>query len=276
MKHRRMFARLMVAGAVALAAGGATAGSAMAASGGSTLSQTKAAVTVVVQQTRATSDLLVYEVRVTNRGGGPAKNAVLALPYAGAGLKLLDVSYNLPGAWTSATRDGALEIQTGRIASGAKPVVATVRFSRLAAGAALTERVSYEWLDYGSGGRGASNLPNEALADAAGGIYALSAAIDGRDVIFSGSAFVPNEPVTFWYSNAAGEVFPLEVKGDRLIEAAVTRDGRGEEGHSYASASGAGAIEMEWIAKRLPAGAYALVARGNWSGLTATAPFVLR
>jgi len=124
----------------------------------------------------------------------------------------------------------------------------------------INDRIAHKWYDGARAGHtDHSNKPHIAVADADEhrDVYALHVAPAsgpaGSEHVFSSSIFVPNEPVTLWYHRPDGTVVAM----------------------SGARASGEGMVELTFATDGLGAGAYTMVAYGEWSRFTTSTGFTV-
>ncbi len=214
-------------------------------------------------------EVLSYAVVATNRGKGAAQETTITLPFDPAGLELLDVTFDRPGAWVSALHNDALIIRTGPLGPQGGRVTGTLRFRRAANAPAayLSQRLSYTWSDRLAGGAGRSNLPTPgvlgpdhqrpwyplAVVPADAGPVASSDGPVGATYRASSGVFLPGEPVGLWYNTPAGAVAIDTVWAD-----------------------GEGAVALDFTPEGLAPGYYSVVAHGHWSDFDAVGSFELR
>jgi hypothetical protein len=235
------------------------------------IDQDKAQVSAVIARVAGDDALLIYTVKVANRGDGFASHATVTVPYDATMLRLADVTFAGAGGWVTRIDDGSFQFRTERLGSGGGTTIATVRFSRMASAsesAVLTERLMVAWGDRTGGGSGRSNLPmNLTMAQP---YPALTHRHVDAKHYFSSTIFVPGEQVVFWYNNPRGEAVETEVHHGVIVTATTTdRDNPGE---NYASADANGAIDLRFDTHGLAAGSYTMVARGEISGFTVIGP----
>jgi hypothetical protein len=233
--------------------------------------QDKAQVSAVIARAPGDDGLLIYTIKVANRGDGFASHATVTVPFDATMLRLADVTFAGAGGWVTSIDTGSFQFRTERLGSGGGTTIATARFSRLSsapASAMLTERLTVAWGDATGGGRARSNLPmNLTMAQP---YPALTHRHVDAKHYFSSTIFVPGEQVVFWYNNPRGEAVETEVHHGVIVTATSTdRDNPGE---SYASADANGAIDLRFDTHGLAAGSYTMVARGEISGFTAIGP----
>lgn len=213
-----------------------------------------------------------YRVVVVNRGGGTVEDIVLSVPFE-AGYSLAGASFTQNDAWVAQNSGSAATIRIEQMRGIGDTVVGTLRFTgpRDTAANALTSRVSATWDLNGEEYTITSNQPGLMLS-------ALTASRSGPNrIAFNGGAFASNEPVTFWYTNAAGASVPLVVdRGLLTVQPARSQFDEDERKYGeFIAANGQGVTSAVLNIAGLPAGSYTLAARGNWTGVTASAPFVV-
>lgn len=213
-----------------------------------------------------------YTVTMINRGGANVDGISVRVPVA-AGYTLTGASFTQDDAWVTRNGAGEATLRFEQLRGIGDTVVATLRFSgpRDAASNALSERVSATWNQNNKDRTITSNQPGVTS-------FALGASPAGRArIAFSGDAFAANEPVNFWYTTADGVSVPLVFKDGLLMrQPAPDRDDPVEPKYGQALAAGErGALKATLSTAGLPTGAYTFAARGAWSGVTASAPFVV-
>jgi hypothetical protein len=212
-----------------------------------------------------------YKVTVVNRGGGDMDQVLVHVPIA-AGYSLAGASFNQEDGWVSQIGAGEATLRVERMRGLGDTAVATLRFTGPtdAASNALTQRVSATWSQDDKQRTITSNQPGVAT-------FALTSERNAQAITFSGDAFAGNEPVNFWYTTASGESVPLVVKESQLIkEPARIRNDDGTLKYGKSLPAGEqGALRATFNISDLPAGTYTFAARGDWSGVTASAPFVV-
>lgn len=264
--HRWSKARsLLVVGALALITLLSTAPAALA------RTETNAAclsVGVVAQADVAThgDGVDTYAVTFTNRGGALIKGVTINVPIA-AGYWLADASFDRANTWVTALSPGMATIRVEGLRGENDAVVGTLRFSGPAdsATSALTERLMASWSYENSHYSTYSNLPIY-------GVQRLDVALmDAGTQMVSSDIFAAGEPITFWYTSSAGVSTALVVVDGELALQPAKSDLEEISFRvaQFADADGAVAIPLRLAG--VPAGAYTLVAYGNWSGATATA-----
>jgi hypothetical protein len=217
-----------------------------------------------------------YTFTVVNRGGGEVKNLQLSVPIA-AGYRLAGATFTQSDAWVTANSGAAASITVEQLRGVDDTVVGTLTFVGPGNGTsnALAGAVTASWKDSDSKAYSlSSNLPGHGSV-----AMSVSAASVGgaAGYSFAGAGFASNEPVTFWYTNAAGVSTPLVLDDSLLMVAPADDDDDDEESYGeYLTASEQGAVSVSFATAGLPAGAYTLAARGNWSGVVASAAFMAR
>jgi hypothetical protein len=217
-----------------------------------------------------------YKFTVINRGGGEVKNLQLSVPIA-AGYRLAGASFTQADAWVTANGGSMASITVEQLRGVDDTVVGTLTFvgPADAASNAIAGRITAVWKDGDSKAYSiASNLPGQEAMALNASPVSLSGGAPGYS--FSGAGFASNEPVTFWYSDAAGASTSLVIDGSLLVRAPAGDDDDEDSYAGYLVVSEQGALSVSLGTTGLPAGTYTLAARGNWSGAVASAAFTVR
>lgn len=273
MKYGNLIRKGVTSGALGLAlAAGLLAGPASSFAAGVVKVQ-QVSLTVQAQADTASriDGVDTYKVIVANRSGGDIDQIVVRVPIA-AGYSLAGASFNQEDAWVAQNGAGEATLRVEQLRGLGDTAVATLRFTGPADAAsnALTQRASASWSEDDKQRVVTSNQPGVTT-------FALTASRSGKTITFSGDAFAANEPVSFWYTTADGVSVPLVFKEGQLVkEPAKSRndDVAPIYGKSMA-VSDLGALQVTLNTLGLPAGSYTFAARGDWSGVTASAPFVV-
>lgn len=203
--------------------------------------------------------IVTYTIVATNHGEGDAENVQMTMPVNPAYVQVLDARFSHEEAWVSAVLSDTLVIETGRIASNGGVITATVRLAihpNVAIGTPLGARL----IVTGDGVDAERKRSNQTMLIVGGTdnqqpFYPLTAdpvvGPAGSTHNFSSTIFVPGEPVTLWYSSPTGDSVEI----------------------TMVNADENGAINVEFMTQNLTAGAYSMVAYGNWSTLTAVGTF---
>jgi hypothetical protein len=238
----------------------------------------RADVTVVIMPQPAAEGRLVYDVIATNRGHTWAKDTTITLPFNPAALKLFDTQFSGNAGWIKEVKSNSLVINIPRLDASGK-TTATLRFSKLAPDAALTERAAFTWSDGIKGGSGSTNLP-QAVAKP---FYPMGmsqvAGAATPTMQFGSDLFAPGEPVSFWCNMPDSEIHELLIGSgaDVWLEHRVSDKEKDEHTFGdYMRADGNGAFTVNFAEEGLTPGSYSVVAYGHWTGLTAVAPFELK
>jgi hypothetical protein len=268
--RRRAIQGLLAAAVAASALGGA--GAASAATSGST----QLSVTIEALDNTASRDdgIDSYRLVVVNRGGDLAKGVTITLPFQPE-YRLAGASFTQNDAWVSRNGSGSAEIRIEEMRGVDDTAVGTLQFvsSGAASANALTSRVSARWSDGEDSYSTTSNLP---LGGASLNYSSSGQSDGGLRYTFSGSSFAANEPVNFWYTNAAGASTALVVDEGVLVrQPADDDDDDDEDLAEYVGADDQGALSAGFSTSGLPSGSYTLAARGGWSGLVASISFVV-
>lgn len=202
---------------------------------------------------------MTFTVVAVNRGNGSAKETVIAVPFNPAAVAVEAISFSRDAMRTSAILSDSVQIATGPLYSNNDTVTATLKL-RVLPNAPDGEVVGGRVI-FGSGVQTindhAGNLINlmvgtndNSLPYAAFTVSPVSGPA-GSTHTFSSSLFAPGEPVTFWYNTPTGAAVALK---------------------SIAAGSD-GVLNVTFITTQLDKGAYSLVGRGNWTGLTVVGVF---
>jgi hypothetical protein len=236
-------------------------------------SQISLAVEPQADTASRTDGVDTYKVLIVNRTGGTVEDIALSVPFE-AGYSLAGATFNQDDAWVAQVGGSSARIQVEQLRGIGDTLVATLRFTgpRDAAAGALSNRISANWDRNGEQYTIFSNQPGVTST-------ALTANRTGQSrIAFSGGAFASNEPVTFWYTAANGVSVPLVVDNGVLIQKPAKSDNDDEEKKygEFLAANDQGATNAVVSIAGLPAGSYTLAARGNWTGVTASAPFIVQ
>lgn len=207
-----------------------------------------------------------YKLTVTNREGGQVKGITLSVPVA-AGYELAGASFSQDDAWVSSRDGGQATIRIEGMAGVGDTVEATLSFTGPAGSAtnALTQRATVRWGTSDERSTSQSNLPVY-------GVQPLTATPTGpAQVGLSGGTFAANEPVTFWYTTAAGASTPLVVVDGVLSVAPAQDDDDDDSPRSFKLADSSGVVAATLSTAGIPAGTYTVAARGGWSDALASA-----
>ena len=257
-------AQLVLGGTMALLLTfGGAAGSATAASRKDTNKATHVAATVVAQP--SSGNTLIYDISTVNYGSDIAFYTNVTIPLDPAKLQVTTTELSGAASWLPTNTPNLIELRTERLYPNER---ATLRLTltKLTADAALTNPLAFKWNDV-TNNHGSTNTPQLYQAT-----YPLAAATSGATTSFATTLFAPDEPVTLWYNTPDGTAVPIEVIHNGEVVTAATGDDDTKKAKDYVTASD-GAIQISFATGSLPAGNYLLVARGNWSSLTATSAF---
>lgn len=214
------------------------------------------------------NDVVVNTVTVRNQGPGEATSTSIILPYSERVVEIISVTFAPPdrtGAWVRSVRDGRLTIETGLLVrEGRSGDRLTIEVTARVLGTAPLGRqpfgrLLYRWKDSSGFHDRAGNLPlltvGETTRDQE--LYPLSVATTDVDALrFASTIFLPDEPVTAWYT---------------------TPDGANEE-VAIILADETGAVQLVLDREQqadLAAGTYQMVLRGNRTALTAQGTFTV-
>lgn len=236
-------------------------------------SQISLAIEAQADTASRTDGVDTYRLVVINQGGGTVEDIAVSVPF-GAGYSLAGASFNQDDAWVAQTGESSATIKVEQLRGIGDTLVGTLRFvgPRDAAGNALASRVSATWDVNGESYTISSNQPGVTSTG-------LTASRTGQSrLTFSGGAFASNEPVSFWYTTANGVSVPLVVDKGVLIQKPAKSDNDDDEKKygEFLAANEQGLTSATLSIAGLPAGSYTLAARGNWTGVTASAPFIVQ
>ena len=233
-----------------------------------------ALVTVVNRPTPNTlvtrGGIVTYNIVVTNRGKGQAKNVTITVPFDPTEVTVLDAVFTgSRTAWVSELRRNGLTIRTGAIAGDSTTITATLRMrvnDEVVNEADLGERIGFEWTDDRDGGVSASNATLVSVGDRPLNLPTYVFAVTPPSGLlsqvrsFSTSIFAPGEPVALWINTPTGENLPIyEIDGDDQL-----------------NAEGDGSIAVDLALSDLAPGTYSIVTYGTWTQFTATGAVVIQ
>lgn len=224
-------------------------------------------------------NMLAYDVVAANHSDVFARNVTITVPFDSTVLKVMDVKFSGGPAWMQKQDTSGIVLLIDRLFKD-HPTTATLTFAKLPnapAGAGLTERATAKWSVLGHSDSAMSNMPIAMQQ-----YYPLAvtsyAGTEGLTQRFAANFFVPNEPVSFWCNMPDGEVHGMLIRtGGAVLDHKLSTGEK--KAHSFVRAiraDGNGVMSIDMPAEDLGAGAYSIVAYGNWSGLTAVGPFVMK
>jgi hypothetical protein len=214
-----------------------------------------------------------YVLTVTNQGGSRINLITVDLPIT-AGYTLASASFDRNNTWVSATSADAVTIRVEGMRGAKDTITGTLRFvgPKSSAANALAERVKATWNTGKDTYTAKSNLPLYGaqplkidVTTTAGAPYQLSSDI-----------FAIGEPIIFWYTSAAGVSTELMVVNGMLTLQPAKSDIEDTPYCNHAHPNAEGRMAMPMSVAGINAGTYTLVARGDWSGATATATLTVR
>jgi streptogramin lyase len=206
--------------------------------------------------------IVTTRIVATNHGRGMAQDVLITLPLDPARVRVLDAQLSRPGAWVSRLSADELELRTGALGSRGDTITATVRLAvaaEAADGLLFGEPLTFRWRDAAGGGSGTGNAVPLMIAGADRDAATLEltatppSAPAGSSHTFSGTVFLPNEPVALWYNTPDGRAVAL----------------------ARSNADAAGALAVTLATEGFTPGSYTLVAEGIWSGVTAVGAFAV-
>ncbi|NTW01014.1 MAG: hypothetical protein HGA19_06830 [Oscillochloris sp.] len=204
-----------------------------------------------------------YKITVANHGSETMKYISVSVPYA-SGYQLDSAIFSDDSTWVTSKSNGVVTISVDLVAGDGDSIAGTLRFTGVADTNAVAQRAVVNWSNEGDDYSATSNIPVVTTQE-----LGFTPIADG--CILSSSIFASNEPVNFWYTTDNGKSQSLAVingvlkvappEGEHVKDAVVV---------PFKEADGAGALTIQMSAAGIPVGTYTLVARGNWSGATAT------
>jgi len=276
---RRMTYLVVAAVMAILLSGIASAGSVYASSPIQEETHARVSLAIVPKAVEGEQNLLAYDVVAMNHSEIYARNVTITVPFDSTILKVMDVKFSGGPAWLQKQDTSGLVFGIERLYRN-HPTTATLTFAKLPnapEGAGLTERATAKWTVLGRGDSAQSNLPIALQQHYPLTVKAYSGK-EGFTQTFAADFFVPGEPVTFWCNMPGGEIHGMKIRtGGAVLDHKLST--REKKAHSFAEAIRAdanGAMTIDMPAKDLGPGAYSIVAYGNWSGLTAVGPFVIK
>lgn len=240
-----------------------------------------ASVSVAILQKSADQDTLVYDVIAENHTDTYARNATITVPFDSAALRLVGVKFSGGPAWVQKQDASTLIFSIERLHQD-HPTTATLRFAKLPSApkeAGLNQRAQVMWTVHGQKGRSQSNMPMAMQPNYPLAITDVSTS-EGATKRFGAKLFVPGEPIVFWCNMPSGEIHGLKIRRtDEFYMLQHEVSAREARDHKFINALGAdasGTMSIDFPVHSLQPGFYSIVARGQWSGLTAVAPFELK
>lgn len=239
----------------------------------------RVSLAIVPKAIEGDQNLLAYDVVAANHSDIFARNVTITVPFDSTVLKVMDVKFSGGPAWLQKQDTSGLVFSIERLHMD-HPTTATLTFAKLPhapQGAGLTERAIAKWTVLGRSDSAKSNLPI-ALQQ----YYPMSVTsydgVEGLTQRFAVNFFVPGEPVTFWCNMPGGEIHGMKIRtGGAVLDHKLSTGEK--KAHSFVNAIRAdenGIMSIDMPAQDLGPGTYSIVAYGNWSGLTAVGPFVLK
>lgn len=240
-----------------------------------------ASVSVAILQKSADQTTLVYDVIAANHTDTYARNATITVPFDSAALQLVGVKFSGGPVWIQKQDAGTLVYSIERLHQD-HPTTATLSFTKLPNApkdAGLNQRALVGWTVNGVKGSSQSNMPM-ALQP----YYPLAmtevTTPEGLSKRFDAKMFVPGEPIVFWCNMPNGEIHGLKIRRtDDFYMLQHEVSAKEARAHAFSNSIGAdanGALSIDFPFHSLGAGSYSIVAQGQWSGLTAVAPFELK
>lgn len=211
-----------------------------------------------------------YDIQANNTGKGVAYYTNVVIPINQAELKVSAATLSGKAAWLPTNTPSEIEFRIERLNPGEQSIL-RLNLTQLVPGAALDQALSFQWSDASGVHSGESNTPQGYQAT-----YSLSVASNGASQIFSANLFAPDEPVTFWYNTPGGSVVPVQVIRNGTAVSGDYNNDKDKDDSEYAQAyvvAAGGAAQLNFSTAGLAAGTYSMVARGNWSGITAVGVF---
>lgn len=233
---------------------------------------------VILPKSAPDADNLVYDIVVTNHGDTYSRNVKVTLPFDTAALTLKEVVFSGGPGWSVNGLANPYVFHIDRLFKN-HPTTATVTFARVqgAPKVVLTERAAYTWTLRSTTYKGQSNRPMTLQAIYSLGVDGVSTS-DGPTARFTGDIFAPGEPLTFWCNMPDGAVHALKIRNNSVAvmdEKLSRSEQRAHHFTSFINANDLGGMQLDLPVKNLGAGAYSIVAHGNWSGLNAIGEFMI-
>lgn len=226
-----------------------------------------ATVAVTVTPRQSNGDTLGYDITANNVGSGIAYYTNVVIPIDASALQVVGTSLSGTPSWLATNTSSLIEFRIERLYSNESATL-SVDFHKLSADAAWSSPVQFSWGDAEGNHAGTSNTPQSSFGNAA-----LNVRVSGDNASFSGSMFAANEPVTIWYNAPSGDVVGVSVAYNNTILTGDSDDDLEDNARSSAIADTNGEVWLAWNLNGLPTGSYSLVARGNWTGITAVGSF---
>jgi hypothetical protein len=214
-----------------------------------------------------------YRIVVTNQGGGEVKNIAVNIPFT-AGYQVASTSFDRSNAWVARLGSESLDLNVVQMRGNGDSVSGTLRFvgGDATNANAVVERATVTWSGDTRSPQNASNLP---VSLQEGSVGAATVPGNRPGYSFSATAFASNEPVSLWYTDAAGVSTPLLV----LDGVALPEPQANDEERSYGTAlptNAQGQLQALIDLRGVAPGTYTIAAQGGWSGTTAFATLIVR
>jgi hypothetical protein len=219
--------------------------------------------------------IVTYNVVITNRGEGRARNVIINMPFDRTEVTVLDAVFtNSRTAWVSELRNDGLTIRTGPIAGDDTIITATLRVrvnDNVAIGTDLAERISFEWDDDDDDGSGLSNATILTVGETNRNVSFYSFEVSpvsgpvSQVRSFESNIFVPLEPVALWINTPDGRNIPLDDIAD---------DDDDDSDQFTADEDGVLAIDLTLTG--FAPGTYTVVSYGVWTEFTSTGVVIIQ
>lgn len=219
-------------------------------------------VAVSVAATPSADGTLAYDITARNYGNGQAKYTNVVIPIDSSALAVESTTLSGTPSWLATSTSSLIEFRVEKLDEDQTATLHLV-LQKLNDSASLSAPLSFTW----NGGSGVSNAPLPYAPT-----YSLTTGGNGAMSVFESDIFSAGEPVTLWYNTPSGAVVPVEVVQNQNVVTPATGDDLSEDAVPYVIASD-GSIRVQFSTVDLAAGTYTMVARGNWSGLTAVGTF---
>jgi arylsulfatase len=211
-----------------------------------------------------------YRMEVRGYGDLDLREVVINIPFT-PGYRVANVRLDQRDAWVSRIGDASIDVRLARVDGANDGVIGTLTFrSPGATGTnALIARATVNWPNKLRRIPGFSNLP---LNSSRTPLTTRVTLADGDQAYnFNAATFAPNEPVSLWFTSAAGVSTALVAEGSVAIPAQA---GTADASRSM-MADRYGSLSAQINTSTLAPGTYTVAARGGWSGVVTSAPFTV-
>ena len=272
--------RFLLAGTVVLALIAAVFGTTPASALAAFVEEPYLSIVLIPQtDTRSLSDGMdTYRLEVRSHGDIDVRQVTATVPIT-SGYSLAGVRFSRSGAWVSRVSENSVDIRIVRVVGDDESFVATLRFASrdTVMTNAVIDRASVTWPGDMQETPSVSNLPVTLFPAT---ISTTMEAVEGEEMTYSfrANAFATGEPVSLWYTSAAGMSVALVTEGD-MVFPKPPKDPFEDDEEVYGQSMPAdmiGELVGRLNIADIAPGTYTLAARGGWSGVTAFATFTVR